>query len=151
MSQTTTLDEARQFLRLNWDDGTDCPCCTQRVQRYRRKLNSGMAWALVVLYREAGTDWAHLPTVLGKKQADEAKLRYWGLLEEAEERRDDGGRAGWWRLTELGARFARNQTTVPKYALTFDGKCYGLDGPLVSITDCLGEKFHYDDLIGGLG
>ena len=79
---------------------------------------------------------------------EEPKLRYWGLLEEELELRPDGGRAGWWRVTELGEWFVLKEATVPRYARIYDNRCLSLVGDQVSITDALGTKFNYDDLMG---
>lgn len=142
-----TLREAQEWLRSRVADGERCPCCTQFAKIYKRKITSTSAVALIKLWRSAGLSWAHLPTVLDRKQADEAKLLHWGLLEEETISRPDGGRAGWWRLTALGEAFVGNLARVPKYCLIYDSKCLGLDGPLVSITDCLGDRFDYAELM----
>ncbi len=106
------------------------------------------------MHRAAGLDWMHKPTVLsglGAAARDESLLRYWGLTEEERGlRRDDGGRAGFWRVTSLGSEFARGLTRVPKYALVYDSRCLGLDGAeFVDIREALGDRFDYDELMAG--
>jgi hypothetical protein len=152
LPSNATLDEARAWLRDRVDEGERCPCCTQRAQVYRRKITSASAWALVKLYRERGLDWGHLPTILGRKQADEAKMVHWGLIEQAPMTRDDGSnRAGWWRVTPLGEAFVLGDVAVPKYARIYDSRCLGLDdSETVTIEDALGERFRYDDLMAGV-
>ena len=93
--------------------------------------------------------FVHLPTVLGRKQADEAKLRYWGLIEEELKLREDGGRAGWWRVTDAGALWARGLSAVPRYAVIFDSKLLRLEGPPLTIVEALGNRFNYRDLMDG--
>ena len=149
MNEPTTLEEARDWLAERMDEGADCPCCGQRAQVYRRKINSGMARALIVMWRAAGTGWCHVPTVVGGRSSDECKLVYWGLIEEERVRRPDGGRAGWWRVTEDGARYVHGQLLLPKYALIYNGDCLGLEGERVGILSALGTKFDYDDLMAG--
>ena len=146
-----TLREAKNLLREAVYDGAECPCCTQYAKVYKRTINSQMAQTLITMHRaQTGDEWLHLPTLLGRKQADEAKLRYWGLIEEQPGVRDDGSaRVGWWRLTALGARFALGVAAVPKYALVYNGRCLGFDGPRVTIQDALGDRFNYDDLMRG--
>lgn len=143
-----TLDEAREWLRDRVNDGVACPCCTQFAKVYVRAVTSTSAWSLIRLYRAAGLDFAHWPSVIGRKQADEAKLVYWGLVEEKLKTRDDGGRAGWWRVTAHGERWIWGDITIPKYARIYDGRCLGLHGDQVTINDALGEKFRLDELMG---
>lgn len=146
----TPLAEARAWTRDRVRDGVRCPCCTQLARVYRRKLNSGMALALAVFYRRCGQEWGHKPTVLrgvGAAARDESLLRYWGLFEEEAARRDDGGRAGWWRVTSRGARFVRDALEVPRYAVVYDGRCLNLAGEPVGIRDVLGDRFDLAELL----
>lgn len=150
---TTTLDVAKQWLRKRADRGENCPCCGQRVQFYRRKINSGMARALIAMYRAAGTDWVHKPTALkglGAAARDESLLRYWGLMEEESAVRADGGRSGWWRVTPQGEAFLLDISRVPKYATIYDGRLLGMDATqMVNIRDALSDKFNYNELMAG--
>lgn len=149
--QFLLLDEARRWLRQQADEGAKCPCCNQFTKVYRRKITSQTARAMVLMWREAGNDYVYMPTLLGRKQADETKARYWGLIEEAPEVRDDGSsRVGVWRLTPKGVAFVRGMTRVPKYARIYDGRCLGFDDTeLVDIYDALGTRFNYSDLMAG--
>lgn len=148
-----TLTQAQAWLRNRVNEGERCPCCNQFAKVYRRKINSGMARALVAMYRYAGTDWLHKPTALsglGAAARDESLLRYWSLIEEATEPRDDGGRAGWWRVTPHGEQFLLGHATVPKYVFVYDGRLLSLDqSERVSIHDALGDRFNYGDLMAG--
>jgi len=127
-----------------------CPCCKQMAKVYRRKVNSGMAFSLLSMYRLAGTSYLHLPTRLNARSREEGKLRYWGLVEEELEKRPDGGRAGYWRVTEKGRHFIFGSIGVPKYARIYDSRLLGFDGPEVLFRDCLGSKFNYDELMAGI-
>ena len=148
MEDDETLGAAREWLRHRVDEGATCPCCTQFAKVYRRKINAGMAHALIHMYRHAQTEWFYLPDITSRWQGrDEAGLRYWALIEELQEKREDGGRAGWWRITPLGHRFVLREVRVPKYARVYDGRCLSLTGEPVSITDALGDKFDYDELM----
>ena len=146
-----TLGAARDQLRRLAENGQRCPCCTQLVKVYKRVITSTQTRALIVIYRERGIDWAHLPslrTVLAPYHSnEEPKLGYWGLLEEEKTVRPDGGRAGWWRVTELGEAWVNDEATVRKYVRIFDGKCLGLVGPEVTIHDALTTKFDYEELM----
>lgn len=148
LSLSVSLGQAKQWLRTRVEEGERCPCCGQMAKVYKRKINSGMAKALIVMYKHAGTDWFYLPNIRSQWQGrDEAILRYFGLIEEATEKREDGGRAGWWRVTEVGQAYVLNQTKTYKYARVYDGKCMGLVGDLVGIKEALGDKFDYAELM----
>jgi hypothetical protein len=145
-----TLKEAREALIAQLYEGAICPCCEQFAKVYKRKLNSGIARALIVMYRAAGTTWLHKPTVLaglGAAARDESIARYWDLIEEDSERRSDGGRAGWWRVTKKGADFVQDEIRVPKYALLYNNQLIALEGPEIGIQDALGDRFNYDELM----
>lgn len=144
-----TLGAARAELRELVYEGATCPCCTQMAKVYPRIIYSTMARELIRCYRAAGTDWFHVPTVIGHNGGDLLKTRHWGLMEEETDiRRDDGGRAGFWRITLLGESFILRELLVPKRAHVYNNRRLKLDGPDVTIVDCLGKKFSYNELMG---
>lgn len=145
------LGEARAWLRERAIDGGEhCPVCAQFAKVYRRKLTASTGLALVTMYREARQRFVHVPTLLRNKAADEAKARYWGLIEARGDYRDDGSaRSGFWRLTDHGAGFVLRRYRVPTYALIYDGRCLGLEGAPVGIDEVLGKRFSYRDLMAG--
>ena len=148
---TRTVDEAARWVRDNRDEGVTCPCCDQLAKVYRRPINSGMAVSLITMYRTARQEWQHIPTTIGGKSREEGKLRYWSLVEEQRTvKRDDGGRAGFWRVTDLGAAFVLGRVTVPKYARIYNKVCLALEGEQVTIQDALGTKFNYMELMHGV-
>lgn len=147
------LGEARRWLRVQArGKGAKCPCCAQVARVYPRTLNSGMASSLIRMYRIGGLEWVHLPTQLPARSREEGKLAYWGLIEEAtEERRPDGGRAGWWRVTERGERFIRCELEVWQRLGIYDDQVVGPDktsDPHWTIRKALGKRFDYDELMG---
>lgn len=150
MSKLVTLEEARQWLRERITDGEKCPCCTQLAKVYKRKINSGMAAALINQWNHVGTDMAHTRDLWLPFSKEAAQLQWWGLVEQDQQLRDDGGASGRWRITGQGVRFIRKQLVVPKYARVYDGRNLGLFGDLVSITDSLGSKFNYSELMAGV-
>ena len=148
-----SLHAAQSWLRRHIDKGAKCPCCHQFSKVYRRTINSSMAFGLIEFYRHHRTDWGHAPSTGAVAQlgGEFARLELWGLVKEAEERREDGGRVGWWRITDKGIAFLRNEIRVPKYAKIYDGRLLDLDyTTMVSITDALGTKFNYRDLMGDM-
>lgn len=147
LSPEATLAQVRAWLKVRSREGTTCPACDQHVKVYRRKLNSGMAVSLISMYRAAKLEYQHIPTTIGGRSREEGKLAYWGLVDEEAVKRPDGGRAGYWRVTEPGERFVLGKIAVPKYALVYNGERLRLDGEPVSIQDVLGEKFNYAELM----
>lgn len=147
----TPLGDARQWLDDRKEEGATCPCCGQHAKLYRRTITSGIAYALIGLYRGgAGNGFVHKPTVLrgwGSASRDESTARYWGLLVEETTHRPDGGRAGYWRLTLRGIAFVRDAGVVQKYSLVYNGECLGHEGSMIGIRDALGEKFDYAELM----
>lgn len=147
---TSTIAEAKEWLRSRVREGATCPVCDQRVQVYRRSINSAMARGLIDIYRsvEVGVPF-HMPTVAAALGGDAARLSYWGLITEEPVQRPDMGRAGWWSLTPEGAGFARGHHVVTKYALVYNSRVLGFEGPTVDIRSCLGNRFDLQVLLNG--
>jgi len=141
--------EVAAWVEGHRDEGIHCPGCGQLAKVYHRRINSGMARSLIAMYRKAGTDFLHLPTAISARSREEGRLRWWGLVEEATEPRPDGGRAGWWRVTDKGASFIKGHVAVRERALIYDNTLLGLEGPWVTIHDALGNKFNLNDLMKG--
>ena len=146
-----TLAEAKTWMREHIDEGTHCLCCTQFAKIYKRNVNATMARSLIALYRAYGREFGSLPDLRRKvglhHSNQEATMAYWKLIEEEPTVREDGGRAGFWRVTDLGERWILRQTTIPKYARVYDGRCLGHRGDPVTIIDALGERFNYWELM----
>lgn len=77
-------------------------------------------------------------------------LAYWGLIEEMSAQGPHGGRAGYWRITENGKRYLFQGLVLPKYALVYNGKVLGYDGPNCNIKDAIGTKFNLQELLQGI-
>lgn len=145
----TTLREARDWLRSKLYDGAKCPCCKQMAKIYKRRLHATMAKGLIQLYRHGGEhDFVHTASLPGDTH-EMSQASWWGLIEEEKILRPDGGRAGYWKLTEAGTRFVLRRGTIPEYALIYDSILFRVEGSPVSIEDCLGKKFHYNQLMLG--
>jgi hypothetical protein len=148
-----TLEETRRWLWTRLADGEHCPCCGQYAKIYPRQITSSMAHKLILLFKMHGFEWFHLPTSLAKlgiPARDEAFLKFWKLIEEATEKREDGGRAGWWRVTGPGKLFISNILTVPRYAMVYDNHLLHYQGDNISIKDALKKKFDYEELMEGI-
>jgi len=155
-SEIKTLEEAKQYLRDNYEKGTECLCCKQRVQLYKRKLNAGMCYGLIALYRISnGNDFIHIPTEFTKRKINNSntelsKLAYWGLIEEKKNEDSSKRTSGYWRITQRGIDFVNKKILLPRHALIYNGKCRGFTKEGVSIIMALGDKFNYDELMQGL-
>lgn len=147
----TSVEDAQDWLRANLDEGARCPVCTQFARVYRRKITSPMARGLIKQFRLVGEEYAHSATLVASETHEFSQLAWWGLIEEMPERREDGGRAGWWRITPRGRWFVLNSGSLPKYACIYDGRVLRLDeDEEASIVDALGTKFDYRELMAGV-
>lgn len=145
-----TLAEAREILAWNLEEGLDCLCCAQRAQVYRWSLYSTAARLLFRLYRVGGTTkFVESKAVKGVGQGDASRLRMWGLVEQESDRRPDGGKSGWWRVTELGERFIYKQATIPRHTWVYDGAVVWQEGDPRTIEDALGKHFNWRDMMEG--
>jgi hypothetical protein len=120
--------------------GTHCPVCRRHMKVDQRTITMPMAKALNGLYRTGGTTRFVPWEEIVKKRSDEAKLRYWGLVEQHPD--DDG-----WRVTEAGRAFLHGEITVPKYVNVYDKRQLGPPfGPRWSIRDALGKHFDLEEI-----
>lgn len=142
-----TLATTQAELAAHVDTGMTCPACGQFAKVYRRSINSSMARSLITLWNSAGLRPAYLPDVVGSRSREESKLRYWGLVVEAPLARPDGGHAGWWKVTNLGADWVQGRVKVPKYAYIYNGERQRLAGTPVGIDDALGNHFNLAELL----
>lgn len=157
----TDHEEAKAFVQHHLRDGVTCPTCGQFCKVYRRKLNSTMALALVLIYRffqnNPAADWLHVASFLVQVKRDSSiaggdvvKLRYWGLLERASGERSDGSdRVGRYKITDVGKQFVEGKIAVPRYVYLYNQLLLRLSEEMTTIRDALGDRFQYDELIMG--
>jgi hypothetical protein len=143
-----SLAQARDWLTERLDAGGACPCCRQHAERYNRPLHAKMAADLIRMAVRFGVGRAFHVRELGGHPGDFAKLALWGLIADLGERRPDGGRAGWWRVTVAGARFVAGHSRVPAHCLVYAGEVQAWDPKLVGIEEALGKRFRVDELRG---
>lgn len=148
-----TLQEAKQYLRENWKEGVDCPCCTQFVKFYKRKINSGMTRNLISMYNTLPRgEFFHVQNMFTEKKEHNGRnwtlFKYWSIVEENLNDSKIGAKtSGEWRITEKGILFVENKLQVPKFIKLYNNQSYGFEGEQVGIKECLGEKFSYDELM----
>lgn len=150
-----TLIEAQNALRDELEPGSRCPCCGQYVKAYARAMTAFTGKSMIMMYRHHRNEYVQIPTLIRRylpdmTQGGYATLgSYWGLIEEEKERREDGGRAGWWRLTDSGIQFVLGWLSVPRQAVIYDTKLLRYQGETVTIRDVVKKQFDYDALMHG--
>ena len=149
-----TIEEARQYISNNLG-GVECPCCDQRVQEYRRRLNSGMAYQLIKLlrlHRSTHKEWIHVTELgLNGGGADFAKLRHWGLIREQDNTLFEKKNSGFWKIKPKGMDFIGGVTQVHKYVYLLNNKVTGFSDERIDIKQAIGKDFNYQDLMKGYG
>jgi hypothetical protein len=144
-----SLREAREQLFAVIAEGTTCPCCLRPAQRYRWNLYANAARLLIRLYQVGGTsEFTHSSVVKRGTQGSCSHLRFWALVESQKERRPDGGKSGFWRVTSGGEQFLHGGT-IPKYAWVYDNVVNRVEGDPVTISDVLEEEFNFREHMGG--
>jgi hypothetical protein len=147
----TTLKELKRMLLLEMVDGVHCYLCGAYTHSLSRPLNSGMARALIVIYRAFGTAYGDLPALVQAHRirnpkehplgGEEPKLRYWGLLEEHPTQK------ACYRVTPEGEQWVLGNIYVRKCAVVVHTRCVAQEGPPWTIRDALGTKFDLDTLL----
>lgn len=162
--QNVSLEDAKKWLRARFGKGAPCPCCNQFVKRYKRPFSKSMAYVLLLIscyFRgDAVEEWLHVPSYIAEMVADHprraaavrgdwAKLKFWGLLEEKPDVREDGSpRVGYWRLTRLGRQFVERQVKVPSHIFIYNGEVLRRTvEDQITIDDALGTDFSYDEIM----
>jgi hypothetical protein len=144
------LEEGRD----KYDAGCKCPECGSFLKRYRRKLNSNMAFTLLALYKAGVRDFVHVEKWLLKnnhsRSGDFHKLVHFNLLDRLDGKRDDNStRNGFYRLNGRSIMFCELKLKVKNTAVIFNGKLEKFEGDEVDIISCLGQKFSYQELMNG--
>jgi len=149
MDDSATLGEARAYIAEHKDDGVTCPACDQFAKTYWRRISSTLARALITLHRHGGaTQFIHTSVLPGDTH-EMSQASWWGLVVDEGGTRADGGRRGHWKLTALGEAFVNRETTIPTFAVIYNGECTQLTGPPTGISSCLGKSFNYTELMEG--
>lgn len=150
-----TLEEAKDYIRAGAEEGVACPCCGRLVKLYRRKLHAEMALFLIKLYH-ACKQWPgkafHTKNLIKsdtKASTDGSYLVRWGLVERGDSENSAGGKAGTYHITQRGKDFVLGRIRAPKYVHILCGDTMGFSAELVTIQDCLGSKFNYQELLEG--
>ena len=146
----TTLEEARNWLMENAEDGAECPCCQQFVKIYKRRLNAGMARTLIwVANHSRPGEWLDLSSApkFIHKNREHGKLAHWGILEQKPSDDPKKKDSGIWRATIEGRGFAMNIRKARSHVYLYDNKVLNFTDELVTVIDALGEEFDYEELM----
>ncbi len=154
-----SVQQAREELFKHYDEkGEHCPVCGQYVKLYKRKINSSMAHAIIILYhynRNHPAEWMHiLEYFTGMKLStafgDAPKLRHWGLIEKKEGEKEDGNPDnGYYRITQKGIDFVEKKLQISKYVFLYNNEVKYRGEKLTDIEESLGDKFDYTQLMSG--
>ena len=162
---TWTLEQVKAWVQANSAEGFTCPACLRFGKTYWRKLNSSMAYCLILIHKfyrdhsEYERRFIHMngyiaslsnlpPRMKAAVRGDFCKLRFWGFIEGKDEFREDGSeRNGYWRITEAGHLFARGLTSAAARIQTYNDELLGMDDRRVTIQEALGKKFNYAELM----
>lgn len=148
------IEEAKQYLRDNWEDGIECPCCHQNVKLYKRKINTGMCLFLIELYKLnqqeqksyfAGDILNNIKS--GTKSLDYSVMKWWGLIISEKNYDETKKRSGYWILTEKGHNFIDGIISIPEKVLLYNNKRIGFGEDFITIKKALGNKFNYKELM----
>lgn len=144
-----TLAQVRELVWSGLSEGRQltCPACEQTVGMRRRSISGRQAAGLIRLAQvSAPGEYVHLTSILKTNDGEPSKLAGWGLIVEDNRKREDGGRAGFWAVTDAGRRWIRGEITVPMYTYWYNRRVLGTGGPQQTIEDRLGKKFDLRDL-----
>lgn len=142
----------RDWLKPKLKEGVECPCCGKQCRIYGRKLNSGMASFMIIMYKRSPHDWMYVRTWSKKIKCiddiqvnaingDFSYLLHWKLLEQKPQE------SGKWRLTSLGRQFVEGKVSVPRKLFLLNNKCIDQSDEQTDIHHALGNKFDYDELM----
>ena len=166
--KTTTVAKAQEQMQQRVrGSGVICPCCKQLVRVIEKELSPTMAYVLILMYRhflDTPEDWLHVSKYLENMAAvgsevrggEWSKLKNWKLIEEHPpvkksvlSNKPVVDMTGRYRITESGKKFVRCESKVPDKILLYDGHLMGFGTKDVTIKDCLGKSYRYEDLMAG--
>ena len=151
-----TIEDAKRYIERHRDTGLRCPCCNSFLKVYKRKMHQEMAYLLIRLYKLRLSDYHHTNTLVALtgefrfRGGDWALLRHWGLIEKMPKNPlEDKKSSGFWRITTMGKLFVEGVAKMPSHVMIYNGDFVRFDGHHVSIRECLGKRFSYEELLGG--
>jgi len=157
LATTTSIDEAKRWLKRVVHEGARCPCCGQFARVYKRKLLPDLAAILIFIYREAlqhpDQEWIHVPTLLSRDArvsrmgGEYARASLWGLIQAKPGEAADAESSGYYKLSDRGVAFVDCNLTVSEYVWVYNGTRIDEEGRMLTIRDILGLKYSYEELM----
>lgn len=159
-AHTSTIQDAKNLINSKILEGSRCPCCSQKVKAKPQTIDYKQALALIFLYKTfpVGTlvDVNYFvsrvqPPDLGEmlsKGRDWTQLKYWGLLQTAEDDKkiakafrkaypdSKGKRLSLHYLVDPGAQFVQG-APVYKDAYVFEDTVYGYSQDTLTLQEIL--------------
>jgi hypothetical protein len=143
-------------IRTDWAEtiganGGHCPCCDRWGKVYGRTINQTMARAAAWLASHtADGSWVDVPEMAPRwllRSSQLTILRWWGLIEGQQNDDTKKRSSGKWRITRLGLDWVKGKAQVHQKAFTYNNRVVRFEGPLISISDCMGEFFDYSQMM----
>lgn len=147
---SATLREVKHYLKENWLQGAECPACNQFVKMYKHKINGIAVSDLIRLYKlteSSDEQYHHISHFSRDRGGAFAKLVHWGLAESQINEDTSKRTSGMWAITEKGKRFVQCDIEVPQYAYLYNSECKAMSPNTVDVTEALGTKFDYAELM----
>jgi len=142
-----TINEAKLYLKNNFEKGATCPCCDQFVKAYKRIFNNNMARALALIYTlsNKGEKYIHVQKEfqilkLRATTMDYIQLERWKMI------KPHPSITGYWTITEIGILFLTDKYKAASFVLVYNNKTYAYSSEIVSIKEVIKIKFSYEDL-----
>lgn len=145
------ISKAREMLSTYMKGGLQqtCPCCSQTVKLYARKITSRMVVGLKAI-EARGVMLSTDVSQIGGGGGDVSKLRYWGLIQlgittvVVNGKRTDKRS---WKCMPKGVDFLYNNLSIPKYAMIYRDQLFGFSKEMTTIHDCVDDDFDFHDLM----
>ena len=142
-----TINEVKDYLKKNFEQGTTCPCCGQFVKAYKRSFNANMARALALINKlsNQGKNYIHVQKEFQKYKLratsmDYIQLERWNMI------KPDTDNNGYWTITSIGISFLENKIQVADFVLVYNNKTYAYSSKNIYLKDIIYKKFSYEEL-----
>lgn len=143
------MERDQFFTKLrNTKAGINCPCCGRYAKVYKRPIDATTATLLIEAYRRFDLNTFHINELVHEKKPATgfSVLRYWGLVEFSKNPDPfDKHTTGFWKVTERGKRWVKQEVKIPKYRLLFDNTVLGTEGPHIGLFEV--PKFNKEELL----
>lgn len=148
----TTLDESKEWLQENVDEGAICPCCERFDKIYNRRVCVSAITNLVSLYRvtkNKGAGYYHYSDFFAGKvfPGDMARLRFIGLVSRDDTEVGTKKTSGMYKITEDGIAFVNGHLAIPERMFFYHDQLVAVSPEEKHIQE-LWPDFNYQELMG---